>query len=142
MSALYGKQSVSEEAARGMLRAAAGKAAELGVPVSVTVVDESGVLKAFHRADGAPLASVEFSQVKAKTAAGFGMETTMWRDMVGKDLSLGVGMAAAFREIGLIGGGIPLVADGQVVGAIGVSGALEDQDVAVAKAGSDAFEGV
>ena len=76
MSDVIEKTSVSTERAHRIIEAAERKAAELGVPMVIAVCDESGVLKAFSRMDGAALLSVQIAQDKAFTAVGFGMGPT------------------------------------------------------------------
>ena len=73
MGDTFSKASISTELAHRMIAAAEAKASELGVPMNIAVVDESGVLKAFSRMDGAALLSVQIAQDKAYTAAGFGL---------------------------------------------------------------------
>ncbi|HET6965802.1 MAG TPA: heme-binding protein, partial [Acidimicrobiales bacterium] len=82
MAETFQKQSVSTELAHRMIAAAEDKARQLGVPMNIAVLDESGVLKAFSRMDGAPLLSVQIAQDKAYTAVGFGMPTHGWFDFI------------------------------------------------------------
>lgn len=131
---LVGKQSISTEAARQAIVAAEAKAAEMGVPMCIAVVDESGVLKAFSRMDGAALLSIQIAEDKAYTAVGFGMATHQWHDFVKDDAPLALGIPKVPRLI-IFGGGYPIRVDGQVVGGIGVSGGHYTQDMQVAEAG-------
>ncbi|MGH3184750.1 MAG: GlcG/HbpS family heme-binding protein, partial [Streptosporangiaceae bacterium] len=66
---------MTAELAKAMIEAAERKAAEMGHPFVIAIVDDSGVLKAFSRMDGAPLLSVQVAQDKAYTAVGFGIAT-------------------------------------------------------------------
>jgi len=68
MAQTYEKPSITAELAEEIIKAAAGKAEEIGVPMVIAVVDESGILKAFRRMDGAALLSVDIAQNKAYTA--------------------------------------------------------------------------
>jgi uncharacterized protein GlcG (DUF336 family) len=131
----YQKPSVSTDLARRMITAAEEKARALGVPMNIAVVDESGVLKAFSRMDGAALLSVQIAQDKAYTAVGFGMPTHGWHDFIKDDPPLAAGAPAAIDRLVIFGGGYPINVDGAVVGAIGVSGGHYTQDQEVAEAG-------
>ena len=118
-----------------LLQAAAAAAAkEMGHPMVIAVVDESGVLKAFRRMDGAALLSVDIAQNKAYTAIAFGMPTHAWHDFIKDDAPLLHGIVHTPRLV-VFGGGYPLVVDGAVVGGIGVSGGHYTQDMKVAEAG-------
>lgn len=135
MGETFQKQSVSADLARRMIIAAEEKARELGVPMNIAVVDESGVLKAFSRMDGAALLSVQIAQDKAYTAAGFGMPTHGWFDFIKDDPPLAAGAPSGIDRLVIFGGGYPIAVDGAVVGAIGVSGGHYTQDQQVAEAG-------
>ena len=128
------KPSIAAEAAQAAIRAAEAKAAEIGVPMVIAVVDESGVLKAFSRMDGAALLSVDIAQDKAYTAVSFGISTDAWFDFIKDDPPLMHGIVKTPRLI-VFGGGYPLTVDGAVIGGIGVSGGHYEQDMVVAKAG-------
>src|ERR1700754_4308228 len=128
------KASITAEAAAEAIRAAEAKAAEIGVPMVIAVVDESGVLKAFSRMDGAALLSVDIAQDKAYTAAAFGISTDTWHNFIKDDPPLLHGIVKTPRLI-VFGGGYPLQVDGANVGGIGVSGGHYEQDMVVAQAG-------
>jgi uncharacterized protein GlcG (DUF336 family) len=108
------------------------KATEGGKPMVISVVDASGVLKAFARMDGAPLLSVEIAQNKAYTAAAFGLATDQWHEFIKDDEPLKVGIVHTDRLV-TFGGGYPIIVDGQVVGGIGLSGGHYSDDMAVAQ---------
>jgi uncharacterized protein GlcG (DUF336 family) len=135
MAATFDRSSVSTELAHAMIDAAERKAAEMGHPFVIAVVDDSGVLKAFSRMDGAALLSVQIAQDKAYTAAGFGLSTDGWHEFVKDDPPLALGAAAGIDRLIVFGGGFPIMIDGRIVGAIGVSGGHYTQDMDVAKAG-------
>jgi uncharacterized protein GlcG (DUF336 family) len=128
------KTSITAEAAAEAVRGAADKARAMGVPMVIAVADESGVLKAFTRMDGAPLLSVDLAIDKAYTAAAFGMPTHAWFEFIKDDPPLLHGIVKTPRLI-VFGGGYPIEIDGAVVGAIGVSGGHYSQDMEVAQAG-------
>lgn len=139
MSQVFEKASVSTESAHRMIAAAEAKAREIGVPMVIAVCDESGVLKAFSRMDGAALLSVQVAQDKAYTAVGFGLSTEGWHDFIKDDPPLAAGAVGGIDRLVIFGGGYSLKAGDQVVGAIGVSGGHYTQDMEVAKAGLAAF---
>jgi glc operon protein GlcG len=129
------------EGARAVLAAAERHAIEIQVPMNIAVVDDGAHLLAFARMDGAKPASIAISLVKARAAAMRRAPTgpAMAGDQVNVALALGLASAAPEHQTP-IRGGLPLVVDGEVVGAIGVSAGTEDQDLDVARAGVAAFE--
>ncbi len=135
MSDTFEKTSISTELAHRIVSAAEAKAAELGVPMVIAVCDESGVLKAFSRMDGAALLSVQIAQDKAYTAVGFGMPTHAWHDFIRDDAPLAAGAVGGIDRLVIFGGGYPISQDETIVGAIGVSGGHYSQDQEVAEAG-------
>ena len=132
------KQSVSHESAQKMVAAAMAKATDLSVPQVVAVLDESGLLKAFCRMDGAALVSIEVAQNKAYTAL-FGMPSQDFYNFIKDDPALLAGVPHIPR-IAIFGGGLPIKVGDKIVGGIGVSGGTVEQDVACAQAGLDAFK--
>lgn len=138
MSQVFEKASVSTESAHRMIAAAEAKARETGVPMVIAVCDESGVLKAFSRMDGAALLSVQVAQDKAYTAIGFGLPTEGWHDFIKDDPPLAAGAVGGIDRLVIFGGGYPIRDGDMVVGAIGVSGGHYTQDMEVAKAGLSA----
>ncbi len=118
---LVKKHSISFELARKMVDAAVAKARESGVGENVVILDDSGNLKAFGRIDGAPLPTIEMAQNKAYTAL-LGVSTQEFFKFIQSDPSLLAGIPTLSR-IAAWGGGFPVTVNGEVVGAIGVSGA-------------------
>src|ERR1700722_10021055 len=135
MKNVFTKQSVTIEAAHQVIAAAERKALEIGTPMVIAVVDESGVLKALSRMDGAALLSVQVAQDKAYTAAGFGLSTDQWHDFIKNDHPLAAGATDGISRLVVFGGGYPIKVGDQVVGGIGVSGGHYSQDMQVAQAG-------
>ena len=135
MKNVFAKQSVTTEAAHQVIAAAERKALEIGTPMVIAVVDESGVLKALSRMDGAALLSVQVAQDKAYTAAGFGLSTDQWHDFIKNDPPLAAGATDGISRLVVFGGGYPIKVGDQVVGGIGVSGGHYSQDMQVAQAG-------
>jgi len=129
------------EGARAVLAAAHRRAEEIKIPMDIAVVDDGGHLLAFERMDGAKLSSIEISLVKARASAMRRAPTgpAMVGDQVNVPLALGLAVASSKTQTP-IRGGVPLIVDGQVVGAIGVSAGNEDQDSDVARAGAAAIE--
>lgn len=126
------RPTLSGKASRLMIDAAMAEANGMSVPVTVVVVDESGVTKEMLRMDGAPLVSVQTAINKAYAAAAIGMPPDDFYSAIESD-------GAAVAEFGtrpglaLIAGGLPVIADGTVAGAIGVAGAMtgaEDRQIA------------
>lgn len=133
------KVCISWKAAQAAVHAAVKHAEQLGVQINVAVVDPSGLLTAFLRMPNAPLHSIDIAMDKAYTVASFGLPTHQWTDALAQH-------SAAVRD-GLLrrprfvafGGGLPIAVAGQLIGAIGVSGASEAQDQQCAQAGIDAI---
>ena len=118
---LVNKHSISFELAQRMVNAAVAKAKEIGVSENVVILDDGGNLKAFGRMDGAPLPTIEMAQNKAYTAL-LGVSTQDFFNFIQSDPSLLAGIPTLSR-IAAWGGGFPVTVNGEVVGAIGISGA-------------------
>jgi glc operon protein GlcG len=117
-----------------MIDVAVGEAAAMGVRATVVIVDESGVLKELSRMDGAPLVSVQTALDKAYAAAAIGMPPDEFYAAIESD-GAAVASFAGRPGLALIAGGLPVLADGLVAGAIGVAGAMtgaEDRRIAEA----------
>jgi uncharacterized protein GlcG (DUF336 family) len=121
MANVVKKHSISSELARKMVDAAVAKAGEIGVRENVAILDDGGNLTAFGRMDGAPILSIEIAQNKAYTAL-FGVSTQDFFNFIQSDPSLLAGMPTLSR-MAAWGGGFPIKVDGEIVGAIGLSGA-------------------
>ncbi|HKA50159.1 MAG TPA: heme-binding protein [Candidatus Dormibacteraeota bacterium] len=141
MSEVFEKTSVSTELAHKIISAAEAKAASIGVPMTVAVCDESGVLKALSRMDGAALLSVQVAQDKAYTAVGFGMPTDAWHGFIKDDPPLATGAVGGIDRLVIFGGGYPIKVGDRIVGGVGVSGGHYSQDMEVARAGLSATGG-
>jgi uncharacterized protein GlcG (DUF336 family) len=124
---------------QAVLEAAREKASQIGVPMNIAVVDEGSNLVAFARMDGAWLGSIDIAQNKAYTARAFDMPTIELAPLAQPGGPL-YGIEASNHGLVIVfAGGIPLISDGRVVGAIGVSGGVVEQDQEVAEAGVAAF---
>ena len=130
---------VTLETAQLVIEAARQKAEYLEVPMNVAVVDAGGNLKAFIRTDKAWLGSIQIAQDKAFTARAFDMSTKdLAKISQPDDPAFGIHSTNGGRVV-IFPGGIPLKNGDEVVGGIGVSGGLPDQDHEVALAGAKAF---
>lgn len=131
------------EGAHAVLSAAQRHAVEIRCPVNIAIVDDGAHLLSFERMDGAKPSSIAIALVKAQAAAMRRAPTgpVMAADQVNVALSIGLATASPSEQTP-IRGGVPLVVDGEVVGAIGVSAGTEDQDAEIARAGTAALEKV
>ena len=141
---LRGQVRLTMLGARKAIAGAEAKAAELKLKSNITVVDDAGLLLAFERMDGARPASISTSQTKAVSAATYRVATGPMPAAGGNaDPAFNTSLQAAASDSGgqitALPGGLPIVVDGQVIGAIGVAGGSGEQDVEVAKAGVAAF---
>ena len=141
MTDVFEKASISSDLAHRIIAAAEAKAANMGVPMNIAVCDESGVLKAFSRMDGAALLSVQIAQDKAYTAVGFGMPTDGWHEFIKDDPPLADGAVGGIDRLVIFGGGFPIRLGSQLIGAVGVSGGHYSQDMEVAQAGLAVIDG-
>jgi uncharacterized protein GlcG (DUF336 family) len=141
MAKTISKQGISAELAQRIAEGSRKHAEAEGKPFCIAIVDESGVLKHFERMDGAPLVSVQISQDKAYTAAGFGIPTHGWHEFIKDDPPLALGAPTGIDRLVVFGGGYPITVDGQVVGGLGVSGGHYSEDMAVAEAGLAGLDG-
>ena len=118
-----------------MVNAAESEAAKRNVHVSLCIVDESGNLLFFEKADAAALNTIEFAQRKAKHAAFYGSPSRNGAEAVKKgDLAV-----LDYPQYFPNQGGLPIKVDGQTIGAIAASGAKSEIDEAIAQAGIDAL---
>jgi len=125
--------------ARRIIAAATKKAEDIKQPMNIAIVDAGGNLLAFERMEDAWLGSIDISIKKAWTSRAFNITT---QDLAQHSQSgnqfFGI-HASNDGKVMIFAGGIPIKQDGQVVGAIGVSGGSGDQDHAVAQAGAAAY---
>ena len=117
------RPTLSDAMARSMVDTAITEARSMDVPVTVVIVDESGVLKHVARMDGAPLVSVQTAVNKAYAAAAIGMPPDDFYAAIESDAAA-VAEFATRPGSALIAGGLPVVVDSKVAGAIGVAGAM------------------
>jgi len=136
MSDTIATKVLSYDGARKILDAAIAKAKSMNVPQCITVVDAGGHLLAFARMDGAFAMSFDTAFMKAKTAASYGAPTGGIE--AGIDIKLAI--ATQGQRINLPGG-LPVIVDGRVIGAVGVGSGTGAQDREVAAAGIKTIEG-
>ena len=133
----YGEP-ISLEQAKKVIAAAEVEAKKNNWPVAIAVVDGSGFLVAFQRLDNTQLGSVEVALEKAKTSALFRRPTKVFEDML---VTGGAGLKVLKLPGALpIEGGLPIMKDGKIIGAIGVSGVKSTEDAQVATAGLEVFK--
>lgn len=127
---------ITLDGAKAILAAAEAEALKNKWTVAIAVVDESGTLIAFHKIDETQLGSVDIAIGKARTAARMKRPTKALEDAVagGRTVMLAV------DGITPLEGGIPVMLDGRVIGAVGVSGVTSQQDAQVAQAGAAALK--
>ena len=130
---------ISLERAQAAIDAAVAEAKKRNWKMNVAVVDSGGNLVAFQRMDGAMLAAIQIAEHKARAAATFRRETKVFEDAVNL---MHLNYVLAFDGVIASRGGIPLVGDGAIIGAIGVSGGTDSQDGIISQAGAAAVNEV
>ena len=131
----YG-MSIGFDAAKKALSAAEAEAKKNNWPVAIAIVDTGGHLVAFSRIDNTQIGSIDIALGKARTANNLKRPTKALQDAIaqgGGNLRL-----LAVKDVLPLEGGVPIVVDGKIIGAIGVSGVLSNQDAEVAMAGANA----
>ena len=124
---------ISLQSAQSAVQAAVAEATKRGWPMNVAVVDSGANLVTFVRMDGAQIASIAIAQHKARTAAKFRRATKALEDAIQKS---GFNYILTYDDIVTARGGIPLIEDGKIIGAIGCSGGTGSQDEVVCTAGA------
>ena len=129
------KKTLSLAAAKKMAVAAEAEATKNNWSMVISILDDGGNLLYLERMDGTQLGSIEVSQGKARTALQFKRPSKAFQDLIDKDqqhlITLG--------HITGVQGGLPIMAEGKVVGSIGVSGGTSAQDEQCAQAGVNAL---
>src|SRR5580704_16467245 len=128
----YGRP-ISLEQAQAVIKAAVEEARKRDWKMNVAVADSGGNLVAFQRMDGAMLASIQIAQHKARAAVTFRRPTKVFEDGINL---MHLNYLLAFDGIIASRGGIPLIDQGDIIGAIGCSGGTDSQDEVVSKAGA------
>jgi len=129
------KKTVSLALAKKMAAAAEAEATKNNWAMVITVVDDGGNIVYIGRMDGAPLGSIDVSQGKAHTALAFRRPSKAFQDLVDQNQA----HLVTLPHVTAVQGGLPIMLDGKVVGAIGVSGGTSAQDEQCAQAGINAI---
>ncbi len=138
MSATFQSKQISYQSASIMVAAAIKQAEAAGINAVVSVLDRQGSLKAYGCMDGAVHVAMGASQAKAYTALmglGSGELAEAMKDQPPQMTSL-----ISFDRVVMLGGGLPIIVDGEVVGAIGVGGGSQEQDIACSQAALDSIK--
>jgi len=130
---------LDQQDSQSLIEGARAKANEIGIPMCIAITDESGNLIAFERMDGGKISSVTIAQDKAYTAAAARKATHDYNAAcVPGSLVFGIHTSMGGR-LCVVGGGLPVLVDGEVVGGIGLSSGTPQQDMECAQAGIDHF---
>jgi len=124
---------ISLDRALAVIRAAVAEAKNRNWKMNIAVVDSGGNLVAFQRMDDAMLASIQIAEHKARAAATFRRPTKVFEDGINL---MHLNYLLAFDGIIASRGGIPLIEEGKIIGAVGCSGGADSQDEVVSKAGA------
>ncbi|RNF39549.1 GlcG/HbpS family heme-binding protein [Planococcus salinus] len=133
-------EKITLETAKKLIDAAEKEAANLGVAMVISIVDDGGNMVAVHRMDDAWLASVDIAQNKAWTSVALKMPTAGLAEATVPNAELYGLNTTNNGRIVVFGGGIPLMKDGKVVGAVGASGSAVEHDIKVSEAAVRAFD--
>jgi glc operon protein GlcG len=125
---------INLDQAKAVMTAAETEAKKNNWNVVIAVLDSGGHVVMLHRLDGAQLGSLEAAKDKAYSAVLFRRPTKAFQDTLSKNLRI-----LKLTGANPIEGGIPLIIDGKLIGAIGVSGVLSEQDAQIAGAGANAL---
>lgn len=125
--------------ARRVIEAAEAKATEIGQPYNVAVVDAGGNLIAFVRMDGAWMGSIDIAINKAFTARAFDISTEKLGELSQPGGQFYGILASNHGRTMIFAGGVPLKRGDKIIGAVGASGGMKDEDVAVAEAAARAL---
>jgi glc operon protein GlcG len=133
----YGN-AITLEQAKKVMAGAEAEAKKNNWPVVIAILDSGGQLVMLQRLDNTQWGSVEVAKDKARSAVAFRRPTKAFQDLIGQG-------GANLRLLNLTGasmleGGIPIVVDGKIVGAVGVSGVTSQQDAQIGQAGIDALK--
>jgi uncharacterized protein GlcG (DUF336 family) len=124
---------ISLDRAQAVIRAAVAEAKKRNWKMNVAVADSGGNLVAFQRMDGAMLAAIQIAEHKARAAATFRRPTKIFEDGI---QLMHLNYLLAFDGVIASRGGIPLIDQGVIIGAIGCSGGTDSQDEVISEAGA------
>jgi glc operon protein GlcG len=128
---------ITLDQAKKVMAGAEAEATKNNWPVVIAILDPGGNIVMLHRLDNAQWGSIEVAKDKARSAVAYRRPTKVFQDLIGQG-------GANIRLLNLSGaslleGGIPIVADGKIIGGIGVSGVTSQQDAQIGQAGIDAM---
>jgi glc operon protein GlcG len=129
---MYSKQALSQQDVQTIIAAADAEAAKNNWAVAIAVVDDGGHLMGLTRRDGVAPISGYIAPAKARTAALGKRESKIYEDIINQGR---YSFLSAPELQGMLEGGVPIMVDGQCVGAVGVSGVKSTEDAQVARAG-------
>jgi uncharacterized protein GlcG (DUF336 family) len=129
---MFTRKVLSADDVKRIAAAAEAEAVRNQWNVTIAIVDEGGHLLSLQRLDGAPPISSYIAPEKARTAALGRRETKLYEDVINQGR---VSFLSAPVLQGMLEGGVPVIVDGQVIGAVGVSGVKSSEDAQIAKAG-------
>ena len=129
---MFTRKVLSADDVKRIAAAAEAEAVRNQWNVTIAIVDEGGHLLALQRLDGAPPISSYIAPEKARTASLGRRETKLYEDVINQGR---VSFLSAPVLQGMLEGGVPVIVDGQVIGAVGVSGVKSSEDAQIAKAG-------
>ncbi|HSB73910.1 MAG TPA: heme-binding protein [Candidatus Methylomirabilis sp.] len=130
------------EGTNRVLQAAIRKVQEMGIPMSISVVDEGGHLLGFARTDQGKIHNIRVAHAKARAAASNRLPTgkvSSSGQPVNDHMAIALPLAAGTDMYVTFAGGLPILVEGHCVGGVGVSGGTGEQDTEVARAGIDAL---
>jgi uncharacterized protein GlcG (DUF336 family) len=129
---MFTRKVLSADDVKRIAAAAEAEAVRNQWNVTIAIVDDGGHLLSLQRLDGAPPISSYIAPEKARTAALGRRETKLYEDVINQGR---VSFLSAPVLQGMLEGGVPVIVDGQVIGAVGVSGVKSSEDAQIAKAG-------
>jgi uncharacterized protein GlcG (DUF336 family) len=127
---------ISLEQAKKIVAGAEAEAKKNNWPVVIVVLDSGGQLVMLQRLDNAQWGSVDIAREKARSAVALRRPTKVFQDLVGQG---GANLRLLTLGYSVLEGGIPILVDGKIIGAVGVSGVTSQQDAQIAQAGIDAL---
>lgn len=128
---------ITNEQAKKVMAGAEAEAKKNNWPVVIAILDSGGQLVMLQRLDNAQWGSVEIAKEKARSAVALRRPTKVFQDLIAQG---GANLRLLNIGYSVLEGGIPIVADGKIIGSVGVSGVTSQQDAQIAQAGIDAMK--